>query len=235
MDSLLLKSGTVQGKSALLALVCDGVGSMADGGFASGEATRMLSEWFAWAGAAQGTDQNATVQIGADNRIGLGMRDAVLRINAFIIARAKESKMDTATTLSALLLTGSTYYIVHIGVSRIYCWDSRMDSRFGSSHAPGQALSLLTHDDVSASGKLTACIGQTEDIFPHYVEGDAEGKTFLLCSDGLYKRMDTQVLLTQMQGWNIKTLQEPAETLTRYVIDRGEQDNISVALAVWQD
>ena len=213
MDSLLLKCRTLQGKNALLALVCDGVGRMADGAFASGEAARMLGEWF---------DRTNSV-----DRIGLCMLDAVLKINSDIISRAKENKLNTATTLSALLLIENAYYTVHIGDSRIYCYNSRCGEN--------QALSLLTNDDISKSGKLTACIGQTEDVFPQYSEGTADNKTFLLCSDGLYKRMDRAVMVSRIKNWSKRTLKESAEDMAQYVIARGEPDNISVALVKIED
>jgi serine/threonine protein phosphatase PrpC len=209
MDSLLLKCSVIQSKNALLALVCDGVGSMASGAFASGEATRMLGEWF--------------TQANASTRVGLDMRDAILQINRSIISQAKTHKIDTATTLSAILLIEQTYYITHIGDSRIYCYDSRQ--------ADERALSILTHDDLSPSGKLTACIGQTEDVFPQCAEGNAEGKTFLVCSDGLYNRMDLGIIAAAMKNWSSKALKEPADALTRYAIERGEQDNITIAMA----
>ena len=193
----------------------------------------MLGEWFDGAEAA--------------DRIGLDMRDAVLRINASIIARARQYKMQTATTLSALLLVEDAYRIVHIGDSRIYCLDSQgagdtaqtqMTHGAGDpaltqmprAHADSRSLTLLTHDDVSESGRLVACIGQTEDVFPQYAEGNAEGKTFLLCSDGLYKRLDTGVMAARLGEWGGASLQAPVEDMVRYVIGQGEQDNISVAL-----
>ena len=212
MDSLLLKSGTIRDKDALLAVVCDGVGSMADGAFASAEAVRMLNDWF---------DR-------ADNvdRAGLDMRDAVLRINSAIIRLAKGQGMDTATTLSALLLVDDLYYIAHVGDSRVYCYDNE-----GTVNVAGaQALSILTNDDVSGSGKLTACIGLTEDVFPRCAEGKAGGKTFILCSDGLYKRMDTNFMLSVVSNWDRRSLKGAPEVLARFVMERGEPDNISVAL-----
>jgi len=223
MDSLLLKSGTIQSRSAFLALVCDGVGSMADGSFASGETARMLNEWF---------DRADSVA-----RIGLDMRDAILRINSHIISQAKARNLNTATTLSATLFIENSYYITHIGDSRIYCYDPDHANARGLSDqtivgdtGSRPALSLLTSDDVSVSGKLTACIGQTDNIFPHYAEGAAGGKTFLLCSDGLYKRMDTDVMVSAIKNWDRKSLRSPADMLTRYVIERGEPDNITVAM-----
>jgi serine/threonine protein phosphatase PrpC len=113
------------------------------------------------------------------------------------------------------LLEGN-YYIAHIGDSRIYCYEN-------------ETLAALTSDDVSESGKLTAYIGRNDGIFLQYFEGEAIGKTFLLCSDGLYKRMDVEVMAAQMKRWNKETIEEPIETLPKFVIERGERDNISLA------
>ena len=203
MDSLFLKRGQITKQDALLAVVCDGVGSLSDGAYASGIAARMLNEWF---------DSVKTFE-----RIGLKMRDAILEINANIIVSAKRQDMDTASTLSALLLLEENYYIVHIGDSRIYCYEDG-------------ALSTLTSDDVSESGKLTAYIGKKEDIFLQYSEGDASDKTFLVCSDGLYKRMDLEFMAEKMKLWNKQSSGETIEILSKFVIGRGEQDNISLAL-----
>jgi len=203
MDSLILKRGLIGEKDALLAVVCDGVGSLLDGAYASGTSVRMLNEWF---------DSVTTIE-----RVGLRMRDAVLEINAHIISEGKQKNIDTASTLSALLIIENDYYIVHIGDSRVYIYED------GS-------LTVLTSDDVSDSGKLSAYIGQNENIFPQYYEGTAVGKIFLVCSDGLYKRMDIGFMAAKLKNWNKRSLQKPVDSLTQYVIERGEQDNISIAL-----
>jgi serine/threonine protein phosphatase PrpC len=203
MDSLLLKCGFISKSNALLAVVCDGVGSLSNGDFASGTAVRKLSEWF---------DGVASTE-----HIGLRMRDTILEINAHVISEAKQRSIETASTLSALLLIERGYYIAHIGDSRIYCYEN-------------EALSVLTSDDVSAAGKLTAYFGRTDNIFLQYSEGAATGKTFLLCSDGLYKRMDMEFMIKKLKTWNRKSLKEPIESLPQYVIGHGEQDNISLAL-----
>ena len=208
MDSLLLKRGLIDGTNALLAVVCDGVGSLSDGEFASGTAVRKLSEWFD--------------RISSTEQVGLRMRDTILEINSHVISEARQQKMETASTLSALLLIERDYYIAHIGDSRIYCYEDG-------------ALAVLTNDDVSDAGKLTAYIGRIDNIFLQYSEGSAAGKTFLICSDGLYKRMDVDFLAEKLRAWSKKPLKVPIETLPQYVIGRGEQDNISLALVKAED
>jgi len=189
--------------NSMLAVVCDGVGSLEGGGFASGTAVRLLNDWL---------DTVSTTE-----HIGLRMRDSILDINKRIISDAKKQSIETASTISVLLLLEDNYFSVHAGDSRIYTIENN-------------SLSLLTSDDVSQDGKLTSCIGRTENLFLQYTEGVATGKTFLLCSDGLYKRMDEGFMIAELQSWSKKTLDEPLKTLPQHVTERGEKDNISLSL-----
>jgi len=203
MDSLLLKSRLIAGKNAMLAVVCDGVGSLAEGAFASGTAVVMLGKWFD--------------QLQSAERIGLIMRDTVLGINSYIMMEADNNNYNTASTLSAMLLVENDYYIAHIGDSRVYCYSDN-------------CLSALTSDDVSQSGKLTGYIGKRDDIFVQYLEGTAAGKAFLVCSDGLYKLMDEGFLASKMEMRNKRSMKEAVKVLPQYVIERGELDNITFAI-----
>lgn len=203
MDSLLLKNGRINKKNILLATICDGVGNMAEGAFASGVLVWMLNDWFE--------------KLTTTDWIGLKLRDIVLEINLYIISEAKRRSIRTASTLSALLLVEDNYYIVHTGDSRIYGYES------------GE-LSVLTKDDISKSGKLTSCIGQTEDVLLQYSEGLIGNKTFLLCSDGLYKKMDIYFMIDRLNSLNKHGLKEAAQSLIKHVMKCGEEDNITLAL-----
>lgn len=204
MDSLLLKDRVVGGRRVCLAAVCDGVGSMENGAFASSGAIRMLIHWL---------DRLEDTQ-----RIGLRLRDYILDINRSILWEAQAKGLQTASTLSALLLADGKYYTVHVGDSRIYCFYHN-------------TLELLTCDQV-VDGKLAVCLGRTEQIDIIYNEGLCEGQAFLLCSDGLYKKMDIAYLQTQLTRLNKHTLKKTLEQLAQFVVERGERDNISLALVI---
>lgn len=203
MDSLILKRRLIDKKNTLLAVICDGVGGLTDGAYASVKTVQMLNEWF----------NNARTV----DRIGIRMRDTVLSINASIIAQKKQKNIDTATTMSALLLVENDYYIVHVGDSRIYCYEN-------------DTLIALTNDDVSETGKLTVYIGKAEDIFPQYYEGTTISKVFFMCSDGLYRQMDMDFLRGRLKILNELTINEAMNVLPQFVISRGELDNISLAI-----
>ena len=202
MDSLLLKESEIEGKAVYLMVVCDGVGSLVDGAFASSMSVKLLSDWL---------DEMTDTRC-----IGLNLQKRILEINQIILEQARRYSIQTATTLSALLIVEDRYYIAHMGDSRIY------------GYSDG-TLKQLTYDHV-LDGKLTSCIGRTEapDIF--YNEGSAKGTRFLLCSDGLYKKMDVMYLQHELEHVRKKTIKKTIERLLQYVIERGESDNISITI-----
>lgn len=189
----------------MLAAVCDGVGSLSDGAYASAFAIRKLSEWY---------EMKTTTK-----RIGIEMRDELIRINRYIVDQAKRNELQTASTVSAVLFVEDSYSIVHLGDSRIYSYNTRK-----------KILSVHTKDDVSDSGRLLSYIGKTEDILFYYSEGQIEDDVFLLCSDGLYKKMDEDFLVSQLQKTRGEGLKKAIQSLVQYVVAKGEGDNISLAL-----
>ena len=203
MDSLLIKEREISEKKVWFAAVCDGVGSMKDGAYAASAAVHGLSRWFD--------------HVEDTTRLGLQLRDNVLSLNREIVAVAQDKGLQTAATLSALLLERDRYYIVHVGDSRIY-----------SLHQG--ALSQLTRDHTSPTGRLAACIGRWKEISVDYDEGKPEDRLFLLCSDGLYRRMDMGHLKSKLTDLCRKNLENTIDELIRYVVSRGETDNISLAL-----
>lgn len=206
MDSLLLKERNIGESPVCILAVCDGVGGLADGAFASSVAVRKLWEWF---------DNLDSCQ-----RLGLRMRDAVLEINLAIVNTARERGLRTGTTLSALILTEGRYYIVHTGDSRIYLLQNGV-------------LECLTEDQVIGSC-LAACLGHSEKTDLFYNEGHFTNGPFLACSDGLYKRVTAAQLQAELQQLHRKNMRQTIERLLSYALEQGESDNISLAV-VWNE
>lgn len=89
--------------------------------------------------------------------------------------------------------------------------------------------------DQSQGGKLTACLGYPGYQTLTYNEGPFSGQNFLLCSDGLYKRMNMDYLYEKLMECNQKNIQDTVKQLIQFVVERGETDNISVALVMCED
>lgn len=205
MDSLLLKSRTVAGTEVCLAAVCDGVGSLADGALSAQWAVQMLYNWLE--------------NLEDAEELGARLRDYVQTMNLAIRTKAQKQQVETACTLSCLLLWRQWYCLAHVGDSRIYLWEQG-------------ALRQLTQDQARR-GRLTQAMGHREHVTVFFQQGEQRGEQrFLLCSDGLYKRMEPETLGACMARLNRRSLQKALRQLTEHVISRGERDNISAALLI---
>ena len=205
MDSLLLKSRTVAGTEVCLAAVCDGVGSLADGALSAQWAVQMLYNWLE--------------NLEDAEELGARLRDYVQTMNLAIRTKAQKQQAETACTLSCLLLWRQWYCLAHVGDSRIYLWEQG-------------ALRQLTQDQARR-GRLTQAMGHREHVTVFFQQGEQRGEQrFLLCSDGLYKRMEPETLGACMARLNRRSLQKALRQLTEHVISQGERDNIAAALLI---
>jgi len=207
MDALLLANRIIAGEELLLVCVCDGVGSLEHGGIASSYAVNLLNEWF-----------ESLTEVG---HIGLRLRDTVAALNRVIIDYARQNSIETASTLSALLIKNNSYYIVNIGDSRIYSVNSN-------------TIEQLTVDDAAKSGALTAAIGFTKEPVFFYSEGTVDEKLFIVCSDGFYKRFDfmqDEIIINRSSLKSERDMEKALQKSMNKVIALGEGDNISAALA----
>ena len=205
MDNLLLKSRTVAGTEVCLAAVCDGVGSLADGALSAQWAVQMLYNWLE--------------NLEDAEELGARLRDYVQTMNLAIRTKAQKQQAETACTLSCLLLWRQWYCLAHVGDSRIYLWEQG-------------ALRQLTQDQARR-GRLTQAMGHREHVTVFFQQGEQRGEQrFLLCSDGLYKRMEPETLGACMARLNRRSLQKALRQLTEHVISQGERDNISAALLI---
>lgn len=205
MDSLLLKSRTVAGTEVCLAAVCDGVGSLADGALSAQWAVQMLYNWLE--------------NLEDEEELGARLRDYVQTMNLAIRTKAQKQQAETACTLSCLLLWRQWYCLAHVGDSRIYLWEQG-------------ALRQLTQDQARR-GRLTQAMGHREHVTVFFQQEEQRGEQrFLLCSDGLYKRMEPETLGACMARLNRRSLQKTLRQLTEHVISQGERDNISAALLI---
>ena len=205
MDSLLLKSRTVAGTEVCLAAVCDGVGSLADGALSAQWAVQMLYNWLE--------------NLEDAEELGARLRDYVQTMNLAIRTKAQKQQAETACTLSCLLLWRQWYCLAHVGDSRIYLWEQG-------------ALRQLTQDQARR-GRLTQAMGHREHVTVFFQQEEQRGEQrFLLCSDGLYKRMEPETLGACMARLNRRSLQKALRQLTEHVISQGERDNISAALLI---
>lgn len=210
-DSLCLTTFSLGGKKVTMAMVCDGIGSFPD----SENASCFLTEWML-------------------NRIYRGGLKTIRRLSGLPLMKSvsrdffrcnmkfKETfNTPNGTTVVMLLMIDKRYYVFWSGDTRLYT------GRRGKTK-------LLTRDD-SESGSLTAGFTNLGYYPPNTASGRIKkGQSFLLCSDGFYRRMDEEMLRALLLPPPGKITEEERERLLRDCGDRitarNESDDISAVL-----
>jgi serine/threonine protein phosphatase PrpC len=199
MDRLVIEKRKTISGTILIAAVCDGVGSLENGELASHDCAEKITEWFIE------SDESAID--------GIALYKKIEEINKALCELYNAQGTRSATTLSCLLVANNKCYIINSGDSRIYSYSN-------------DTLNVLTRDDVNDEGKLTSAICKNNTIDLFYKELDISDSTFLICSDGLYKRnSDIRRFLIENN--------DPKRTVSKlinFAVKSGETDNISAAI-----
>lgn len=252
-DSLSLQHVRLRDGSAVLAVVCDGIGSLSRGEDAGGIAVRHLTKWF------YGECRELIFEKKSKELILLALQRQVYQIQELLLNFQQKERIRSGTTMTCLLLIRRRYYIVHIGDGRLYLLRRR---RF----LPviwwrKAAVKCLTMEDQDRAGRLTKCLGAECADRPFYDTGRIRrGSLFLLGTDGIWHGMDRK-RLGQLFGnvWGRKSpgrmsgkirdrkhpgqpdrnvcdsgqLQRRLEMMAQQSADRGSFDNMAaIAVAV---
>lgn len=197
--------------------VADGMGGHAAGEVASAAVIESLR--------AHDTD------VGADALLEV-LGHAVTEANAEVARRGAEdpARLGMGTTLTAMLWSGNTAALVHIGDSRAF----RLQD--------GQ-LHQITEDHVL--GNLVSNAGSLAPVLSRYLDGRPDrspdlglrelrpGDRYLICSDGL-----SPVVSTEAIGAALVAATDPADAVRRLVAlteESGAPDNVSVIVVDVRD
>ncbi len=193
-DSLSLQHILLRRGECLLAVVCDGIGSLDSAEEAGGIAVSKLTDWFYHEGKA------LIYQRASKEKIIIGLQKQILHIQEFLQYFQEKEQLQTGTTCSGLLIIRNQYYLFHIGDSRIYqfkkCgfWGKRYRGK------PFYRIRQLTADDHDERGRLWKALGMAGTDRAVFQTGKVYGKTgFLICTDGFYQGND-MCLAAQMLG-----------------------------------
>ena len=189
-DSLSLQHIRLQRGECLLAAVCDGIGSLPASQQAGSCAIHCLTDWFYHEG------KNLILQNSSRELILLALQRQFHLIQENLRQFQKKQNSETGSTLSAVLIIRNSYYLLHIGDSRIY--------RIRRRKIPGcrqrYQICCLTRDDTDWQGRLLKCVGVSGEDRAVIEAGRLLARTcFLLCTDGFY-RGNKEVSMSQVLG-----------------------------------
>lgn len=229
-DSILLKR--IQNPSAemVFGALCDGMGGLSEGEFASSTLIEAAHRWI---------EENEEV-LCTDRVDGDWLRDEWERLldrhNQYLLQYGRQRGIQIGTTVVLMLIAYGRYYVMNIGDSRayeIYAQIRRL-TRDHSFVERQVELGLLNRSEADLDVRrniLTQCIGACEQIYPDYAQGAViSGAVYLLCSDGFYHRVKEEELyrLTGQEMADEQRMKEHLSQVIQTLRIRGEHDDCSV-------
>lgn len=232
-DAVSIRKKVIGGRQCFMAAVCDGVGGLSKGEYASRCMKERLERWFLY------EFPQIAGQPDEEEIVKQRLKKMICFQNELLYEYGKQQGIRCATTVSVLVVSGEKYYIAHVGDSRIYLVTEKIRQLTEDQSFAAEALKSgkMSKEEIVKSGK--------ENVILQSVGGDAkvevltycgrvrENSSFLVCSDGFYHHMDEDEIAESFWRKRFETSYELGEELVEQigrVKQRGERDNISAAV-----
>lgn len=213
------------------AVLCDGMGGLSKGELASATVVDAFQKWMM-------ERLPVLCEFGiTDDVIRDEWTDIVLQCNEKIHAYGYSAGIDLGTTVAVLMLTGTRYFIMNIGDSRVYEIADRARSitRDQTVVAREVESGIITEEQAMVDPRrsvLLQCVGASDEIVPDLFFGETKkGAVYMLCSDG-FRHEITPEEIHQYLNASVNTdagqLQQNMKTLIELNKQRQERDNITV-------
>lgn len=226
-DSLYVKCG----EKASIGIVCDGMGGMEGGELASQTAVKILAEDF---------------ETYPETKVPWFLRQEAVKMDEAVaeLTDAGGKAMNAGTTIVAIIIQENQLYWLSVGDSRIYIMRQNEFIQVNRDHNYKMRLDAQREADMISEEEYYIRMEKGEALISYIGMGDVslmdinqvpfpliDGDVVLLCSDGLYKRLEDEEIQEIIQS-ELPDVDEAANKLTRIVMDKttGSQDNTSVIL-----
>lgn len=189
--------------------VADGMGGLSDGDVAS----RMVCDALANTPIAAGLEEQIELVVGQLAQVNEYLRRSATR---------EINPIQSGSTVVVLLIRDMRYAAVWAGDSRAYRLRDAVLSPLTTDHSWGEGGGGVEDENPQA---VTRAVGGEDALSPETVRGEIRlGDRFLLCSDGLYRSLDSVSLVQLLQA------REPAACSKELVVQAmkcGSTDNIT--------
>lgn len=232
-DAFCLKTARTPSASIAFAVLCDGMGGLNNGEFASAVVVNEFSRWF---------ESELPAVIGKN----LDMKTVTDRWNSIVQALGKKlleygsrRGISLGTTLTALLIVNDAYACIHVGDSRLYKLGASMqqltkDQTVAAHEIEQQRMTVEEAKTDRRSSVLLQCVGASKVIVPYITTGKAaENDAFMLCSDGFRHKVSDEEMIGVLSPQLLtseKIMKKSLVDLTELNKSRMERDNITSIL-----
>jgi serine/threonine protein phosphatase PrpC len=215
-----------------LYIVADGMGGHAAGEVASAQAIKSIREALLAAGPLLESFAG-TPTLETRERVAELMESAVLKACADIhaIGGADPGKRGMGTTVVAMLVTGHSAVVGHVGDSRVYLFRAGRVHQLTEDHTLIQEQlkrGLISREQAGEADNrnvITRAVGVQREVAVDTLVTDVlPGDLFLLCSDGLHGYLSEEEL-PALLAQDRPTL---AGALVDLALERGGKDNVTV-------
>lgn len=222
-----------------LAVVCDGMGGLSHGEFASQSMIEKIEKWY------DSEFKELLVQGVEVNQLREQLDELLVEHNKYLIEYGNDMGASMGTTVSLLLMLPGRYFGIHVGDSRLYHFvDGKIEERT-TDHSVCQVLANTGEIDESEirhhpdRNRLLRAIGmhdQTETLNSlKIIEKKGKNHVFLLCSDGFWEYIDEKHMEKTLK--RAKTPEMWLAKMQKIVQKNGKNNNMDnyTAIAVFLD
>lgn len=224
-------------QETVMAVVCDGVGGLSSGEYASNAVVDAFTHWFETElpTLAQSSGENLLLMLESTRSAWAAL---LQEMNAEIKGYGAEHDEQLGTTFTGLLACGGCYLIGQVGDCRAYRISKDQITQLTEDQtwvARELARGAITEEEARTHPKrsmILQSVGTQSSLNPVFYQGSYEpGDMFVLCCDGFYHTNTPEKILegfSAAHGKGEDALREACTSMTREAMMLGEKDNITV-------
>jgi serine/threonine protein phosphatase PrpC len=230
-DACVVKALKKQGRTYLLAVICDGVGGLQSGEIASANAVHEFSDWFDYELPLLLEDKDPMEMV-----LFQRWNSLINKINENLADFGNRRRERLGTTLSGILFVDSNYYIAHVGDCRIYAMTPCLEQLTEDQTLVEKELKagVITEEQARTDSRknvILQCVGGMKRVVPDFRQGSfADDATFLLCTDGFRHVISEEEIVNYLGNAQPGEMKNRLCQLTELAKSRGERDNITSIL-----
>lgn len=231
-DSVGIKHISTEKGEVIFAALCDGMGGFNEGEIASCSVLKAFFKWF---------DVKFSKNIAEydNDRIHNEWKLIIKTINDKLYKYGKSKRITLGTTVVAMLVINTDYYILNIGDCRVYeLSDTIIQLTNDHSVVEQEVLEgKITKEEArydKRRNQLLKSVGVLNEVVPDFFYGKVKaGSVYMMCCDGVRNKVFDDELLyyfhptIMIDKSNMKNNIEYIFSLNK---SRGENDNMTIAL-----
>lgn len=224
--------------NAFMGVVCDGMGGLSNGEFASRTVLNFFQNWFL-------NEFVCNMPLSYISEFVFSQWWVLIdKANNVLLELSEDSGEQMGTTLSVLLIINGEYYAAQVGDSRIYLRTNENVSQVTNDHSyvmEQVQKGMMTETEARLSEKrnvLTRCIGAVKETVGDFYNGAVQsGDSFLISSDGFHggtSLKEIGAILTELNSCKHSKVEKTLNNYIDFRKNAGEKDNITAVVVILQ-